>query len=105
MKEAIFPGCSLMQSAKDYYHSTKIILKYLDKNIEELPEWECCGATILPSISKRDFEEANRMNIKRARPLKIEKLISPCSSYYRCQTIRLFGKENFWNFFFNGRDN
>lgn len=82
MKEAIFPGCSLIQSAKDYYYSTKIVLKYLDKNIEELPEWECCGATILPSISKKDFEEINKRNIEKAIDLKIDRIILPCSSCY-----------------------
>ncbi|MEO0231001.1 MAG: heterodisulfide reductase-related iron-sulfur binding cluster [candidate division WOR-3 bacterium] len=82
MKEAIFPGCSLTQSAKDYYYSTKIILRYLGKEIEELPEWECCGATILPSVSKKDFEEVNKRNIERATLLKIKRLISPCSSCF-----------------------
>lgn len=82
MREFIFPGCSLTQSAGDYYFSTKRVLEYLGKDIEELPNWECCGATVFPSVSKKDFEEANRRNIQRALDLNAGRIISPCSSCY-----------------------
>lgn len=91
MKELIFPGCSLIQSAKDYYFSTKVILKYIGKEVNEIPEWECCGATIFPSISRSEFEKANKRNIEKALNLNADRIISPCSSCY--VNLKKFSKD------------
>jgi heterodisulfide reductase subunit B len=82
MKEVIFPGCSLTGYAKDYYISTKLVLTKLDRKLEEIPEWCCCGATILPSSSSEDFEEMVERNIEGALGMGAGRIIVPCSSCY-----------------------
>ena len=44
MKYAYFPGCSIHGSAKEYAIAAKAVNKYLDIELVEIPEWNCCGA-------------------------------------------------------------
>jgi len=45
MKYSFFPGCSLESTAKDYLMSTQAVAKALGIQLEELPDWTCCGST------------------------------------------------------------
>jgi len=40
-----YPGCTLSTKAKGYDRSGRAVAKALDLELEELPEWQCCGAT------------------------------------------------------------
>ncbi len=40
-----FPGCTLSTKAKNYDRSARAVAKTLGLELEELPEWQCCGAT------------------------------------------------------------
>ncbi len=44
MKYAYFPGCSIHASAKEYAMAANAINKYLDIDLIEIPDWNCCGA-------------------------------------------------------------
>jgi heterodisulfide reductase subunit B len=45
MKYSFFPGCSLESTAKDYLLSTRAVAEALGIQLEELPDWTCCGST------------------------------------------------------------
>lgn len=45
MKYSFFPGCSLDSTAADYLMSTKAVAKALGIQLEELPDWTCCGSS------------------------------------------------------------
>ena len=45
MKYAYFPGCSLHAIAVDYGQSTLEVAKALGVDLQEIPDWICCGAT------------------------------------------------------------
>jgi len=45
MKYSFFPGCSLESTANDYMMSTQAVAKALGIQLEELPDWTCCGST------------------------------------------------------------
>ena len=45
MKYAYYPGCSLHSTAKEYDVSTKAICRALDIELQEIPDWVCCGAS------------------------------------------------------------
>lgn len=45
MKYAYFPGCSLESTAKEYDLSTRLVMGELDVQLEELHDWNCCGAS------------------------------------------------------------
>jgi len=40
-----FPGCTLSTKAKNYDRSGRAVAEALGFPLEELPEWQCCGAT------------------------------------------------------------
>ena len=45
MKFAYFPGCTLSTKAVGYDVSGRAVAAALDMTFEELPDWQCCGAT------------------------------------------------------------
>jgi len=69
VKLAFYPGCALESSAKEYKDSTLLVARSLGLQMEEIPDWICCGATaahmsdevlavVLPAY---DLLEAKRM--------------------------------------------
>jgi len=45
MKVSYYPGCSLLGTAKEYDQSTRAVCSTLGIELEELEDWNCCGAT------------------------------------------------------------
>ena len=45
MKYAFFPGCSLESTAWDFDRSTRAVCRALGIELEEIPDWVCCGST------------------------------------------------------------
>jgi heterodisulfide reductase subunit B len=45
MKYAYYPGCSLESTARDYNISAKAVCQALDIELQEIPDWICCGAS------------------------------------------------------------
>jgi len=52
MRYSYFPGCSLEATARSYGESTEAVCKALDIELEELEDWNCCGATSFYSIDE-----------------------------------------------------
>ncbi len=45
LRFSYYPGCSLESTAKEYDQSMQAVAKILDIDLEELPDWSCCGAS------------------------------------------------------------
>lgn len=52
MRYSYFPGCSLEATARSYGVSTEALCNVLDIELEELDDWNCCGATSFYSIDE-----------------------------------------------------
>jgi len=50
MKYSYFPGCSLEVTAKSYDASVRAACQVLDVELDEVEDWNCCGATSYISI-------------------------------------------------------
>lgn len=83
-KYLFYPGCSMESSAKAYLQSMNAILEPLDLQMEEIEDWNCCGATeylginLIPAYSliARNLALATRqMNGTRT-------VTAPCSACY-----------------------
>ena len=48
-----FPGCSLMATNRAYDVSTRQVAAALGLELEELDDWNCCGATAYVAINER----------------------------------------------------
>jgi len=89
MKYAYFPGCSLESTAKEYDLSTRTVLGALGIELEELTDWNCCGASaaeirshllslVLPA---RNLALAEQINGNSA-PDCVRQLVASCSACY-----------------------
>ena len=45
MKFSYYPGCSLQGTSAEYDRSIHMVAERLGWHIEDLPDWNCCGAT------------------------------------------------------------
>ncbi|HYF95299.1 MAG TPA: CoB--CoM heterodisulfide reductase iron-sulfur subunit B family protein [Symbiobacteriaceae bacterium] len=50
MTYAYYPGCSLTASARDYDLSVRTVMTALGIELEEINDWNCCGASAAPSV-------------------------------------------------------
>jgi heterodisulfide reductase subunit B len=51
MKISYYPGCSLEGTARDYRKSLEAVCRHLGIELQELEDWNCCGATAAHSIN------------------------------------------------------
>ena len=52
MRYAYYPGCSLHATAKDYDMSARAVCQALGIELQEIPDWVCCGASSAHSTSE-----------------------------------------------------
>jgi len=45
MRVSYYPGCSLLGTAREYDESNRAVCKVLGVELEELEDWNCCGAS------------------------------------------------------------
>lgn len=82
MKYAFYPGCSLDSSAREYRESTEIVAGDLGIEMEEIPEWICCGSTPAHMASKLLSVTLPAYNLVRARAMGVDGVVAPCASCY-----------------------
>ncbi len=78
MKATYYPGCSLEGTARDYAESILGICPSLDIQLEEIPDWNCCGATAAHSIDQRASIELAGRTLNLAAGLPHSDLLVPC---------------------------
>ncbi len=88
MKYLYFPGCSLKSTGKPYEESILSVFKALDTPLEELKDWNCCGATAYMAVDEVKCFALSARNMARA----IEQggkgtqgptqIVAPCSACY-----------------------
>jgi len=83
MRYAYYPGCSLTRSAEPYDLSAKAIAAPLGLSLEEVDDWNCCGATEYISINKNAAYALVGRNLALAAQQGVSKdLVAPCSACY-----------------------
>lgn len=81
MSYAYYPGCSLHSSAKDYDQSIKALCNILGIQLQEIDDWNCCGATAAPSVNPDLALTLVLRNLARAEA-NHEKLVTACNACY-----------------------
>ena len=81
MKYSYYPGCSLHSAHKGYDLSSRAVLESLNCELQELDDWNCCGATIYMSIKEVTSLAIATRNLALAEKENLD-LITPCSSCY-----------------------
>lgn len=77
-----FPGCSLKGTGIAYEESLLTLFRMLDLELEELADWNCCGATSYMSIDEESAFMLSARNLSLARRAGGRDLVAPCSACY-----------------------
>ncbi|MDO8585942.1 MAG: CoB--CoM heterodisulfide reductase iron-sulfur subunit B family protein [Armatimonadota bacterium] len=81
MKYAYFPGCSLHSTAKEYDCSTKAVCETIGVELEEIPDWNCCGASSAHSLSHKLSLALPARNLGIAEKMGLDVAV-PCAACY-----------------------
>lgn len=85
MKRYIYyPGCSLKSTGKAYEESLLAVFQKLGLHIEELPDWNCCGATSYAAIDEMQAFSLAARNLAIAESgfdAEIH-VVAPCNACY-----------------------
>ncbi len=79
---AYYPGCSLQHSAHAYDSSTRCVAEILGLTLQEIDDWNCCGATEYASISSLPAYSLIARNLALASSQGAKELVAPCSACY-----------------------
>lgn len=79
-----YPGCSMEGSARSYRESVQPVCDALGIGLEEIPDWNCCGATEYVGISLSPAYALIARNLAIASQEKrdSEPLVAACSACY-----------------------
>ncbi len=81
MRYAYYPGCSLRGTGRAYEESLLAVFRALDIAVEEIDDWNCCGATTYMSVDElTSYALAGRNLALAAR--KHSEIIAPCAACY-----------------------
>jgi heterodisulfide reductase subunit B len=82
MRYAFYPGCSLESSAKEYKDSTLLSAKSLGIELEEIPDWICCGSTPVHMSDQLLSIALPAYSLLLARRMDVEGVMVACASCY-----------------------
>jgi len=82
MQVGYFPGCSLESSAKEFDLSLRAILEKMDISLQEIPDWNCCGASPAHSLNEELAVALPYRNLVKAEEADLKTVISPCPACY-----------------------
>jgi heterodisulfide reductase subunit B len=81
MKYAYYPGCSLHGACRPYDRSLRLVMTALGHELEEVPDWNCCGATVYMSVRETVALSISARNLSLAARTG-HALVAPCSACY-----------------------
>jgi heterodisulfide reductase subunit B len=81
MKYTYYPGCSVLATAKHYQESIDAIAGPLGIELEELDDWNCCGATAYMSVKELMSFAISARNLALAEQFHRD-IVTPCSACF-----------------------
>ena len=94
-KVTYFPGCSAHGTSEEFDLTTKMVMKTMDVEMEEIPDWNCCGATSAHTMSESLAYALPLRNLVLAEKLSNDTMTIPCAScYQRMKYTKIHMDEN-----------
>jgi heterodisulfide reductase subunit B len=82
MKYSYFPGCSLKGLGRSYEESLLPVMKHLGIELQELEDWNCCGATAYMAVDEAKACVLAARNLALAEKSGNQQLLAPCAACY-----------------------
>jgi heterodisulfide reductase subunit B len=82
-KVAYYPGCALEGSGGPYDRSTRALVKELDLKMEDLSDWNCCGAMEVKNVHPmlQTYMSARNLAIA-SKQMGFDTVMAPCNGCY-----------------------
>lgn len=87
MKTGIYPGCSLNGSARDYNESVFALAEAFGLKLEQVPDWNCCGATAAHNLNKELSIALPARILALAEKNNLDEILVPCAACYNRLTV------------------
>ena len=78
MRVTYYPGCSLEGTARDYADSIHGVCESMGVELQEVPDWNCCGATAAHSIDHVASVDLPGRNLELAEEVGNPDMLVPC---------------------------
>jgi len=82
MNYTYYPGCSLKGTGKHQEESLTAVFEALGHGLNELDDWNCCGATAYMDIDQTQALALSARNLALAENEKLTDLVVPCNACY-----------------------
>lgn len=82
MNVSYYPGCALEGTAREYGESATAIAEHLGVHFQELPDWNCCGASSAHSTSDTLALALSARNVLIADKAGMD-LVVPCAACFQ----------------------
>jgi heterodisulfide reductase subunit B2 len=87
MTLGFYPGCSLKGSSREYAESVLTVAKAFDIEIEEINDWNCCGATAAHNLNKELSLALPARILSLAEKQGLKEIVVPCAACYSRLTV------------------
>jgi heterodisulfide reductase subunit B len=87
MTLGFYPGCSLKGSSREYAESVLAVAKAFDINLEEISDWNCCGATAAHNMNKELSLALPARILSLAERQGLKEIVVPCAACYSRLTV------------------
>jgi heterodisulfide reductase subunit B2 len=78
MNVGYYPGCAVHGSSNDYEQSLRTCLGGLDVELQEVPDWICCGATAAHALNHKLSLALPARNLALAERQELDQVFAPC---------------------------
>jgi len=82
MKLGYYPGCSLLGSSREYGESFCAIAPRLGLELQEVPDWNCCGASAAHNLNRELSLALPARVLGLAERAGFAEVVAPCSACY-----------------------
>jgi heterodisulfide reductase subunit B len=82
VRVSYYPGCSLHSTGLEYDESTQEVCRILGIELEELPDWNCCGASSAHCTDEVLALELAERNLVKAEDAGLD-LVVPCAACFQ----------------------
>jgi len=82
MTLGFYPGCSLKGSSREYAESVLAVAEAFNISIEEISDWNCCGATAAHNLNRELSLALPARILSLAEKQGMEEIVVPCAACY-----------------------
>ncbi|MBG0860447.1 MAG: CoB--CoM heterodisulfide reductase iron-sulfur subunit B family protein [Bacteroidales bacterium] len=87
MTLGFYPGCSLKGSSREYAESVLTVAKAFDIELEEISDWNCCGATAAHNLNLELSLALPARILSLAEKQGLKEIVVPCAACYSRLTV------------------